>query len=562
MKEQSIRITLSLFLGLLLFSSCRKEAEETPAPPIISFNNGTGIYEVKEGRTITLKPIVDNAIDPVYCWKIDGKIVGNDAAYDFTSETIGYHFLMFSVKAKNGDDEEELRVEVMELLPPKVSLPVEDGVIRAVSGRDLRIEPVVQFGENASYRWLLDGLEVCTTPVYMFNKTELRDYNLTLCVTNDDGETCTHATIRVSEPPVLSIVFDAGTVTVSLGHACYLIPDIRYATSATTYQWTVDGTPQPDAAGATFSFTPAAVGHYAVTVVGNDGENTAAASVTVACIADGSNYYRPKQPESSTSATTVFEFLPAPGQFVNESYTANTTDEARAYAQEQLESGAYVSLGGFGGYIVVGFDHSVDNKTDGDGYDFAVKGNSFSGSSEPGIVWVMQDENGDGQPNDTWYELKGCETGKTTTIQQYAVTYYKPTESRQNVRWADNLGNTGTVDINTYHQQDSYYPLWVTADSYTLRGTRLESRNIQISVSPEYWENRNYDWGYADNFGQDLNLHLTGGYTSFRIENAINPDGSPATLQYIDFVKVQVGVNAKSGWLGELSTEVVGVSEI
>ena len=65
----------------------------------------------------------------------------------------------------------------------------------------------------------------------------------------------------------------------------------------------------------------------------------------------------------------------------------------------------WVSLGGFGGYIVVGFDHSIDNSGD---YDLGILGNSFSGSSEPGIVWVMQDENGNGLPDDTWYELAEC----------------------------------------------------------------------------------------------------------------------------------------------------------
>ena len=35
-------------------------------------------------------------------------------------------------------------------------------------------------------------------------------------------------------------------------------------------------------------------------------------------------------------------------------------------------------------------------------------------------------------------------------------------------------------------------------------------------------------------------------------------DGLPIHLKYIDFVKVQVGVNTKSGWLGEVSTEVLG----
>ena len=87
--------------------------------------------------------------------------------------------------------------------------------------------------------------------------------------------------------------------------------------------------------------------------------------------------------------------------------------EACAYAEERLRSEAYVSLGGFGGYVVVGFDHSIDNKVG--EYDFGITGNSFAGSSEPGIVWVMQDENGNGLPDDTWYELKGSETGKPET---------------------------------------------------------------------------------------------------------------------------------------------------
>jgi hypothetical protein len=550
-----------LVVALLLLASCGKEAVEPLPPPVISFDNGTGIYEVKEGRAITLKPVVENAVDPVYCWKTDDGIVGDDSAYIFTSSVHGYHFLTFSVKARNGDAEEELRVEVLELTPPKVSLPVEDGFIRAVAGRDMLIEPVVQFGENAAYRWLLDGQEACTDPVYMFHPVEQRDHDLTLYVANDDGETRADACIRVGEPPTLSIAFEADTVHISLGHACYLAPYVKYGTSATTYRWTVDGTPYLDAAGAIFSFTPEAVGTYTVAVTGYDGEDTASASIIVACAAAGGDYYRPKQPESSADAAVVFEFLPAPGQFVNENYTANTMAEAVAYAEGRLRDGAYVSLGGFGGYIVVGFDHSVDNKTDGDGYDFAVRGNPFSGSSEPGIVWVMQDENGNGLPDDTWYELAGSETGKTTTVQQYAVTYHKPATERQNVRWTDNLGNSGTIDVNVYHGQASYYPLWVTADSYTLRGTALELRNTQ-NQETGYWYNQDYDWGYADNYGKDLNLHLTGGYTSFKIENAINPDGSPAVLRYIDFVKVQVGVNGKSGWLGEISTEVLGVTEL
>ncbi|MBQ5715145.1 MAG: cell surface protein, partial [Alistipes sp.] len=42
----------------------------------------------------------------------------------------------------------------------------------------------------------------------------------------------------------------------------------------------------------------------------------------------------------------------------------------------------------------------------------------------------------------------------------------------------------------------------------------------------------------------------------FRISDAIDSKGKAVELKYIDFIKVQTGVNAQSGWLGELSTEV------
>ncbi len=44
--------------------------------------------------------------------------------------------------------------------------------------------------------------------------------------------------------------------------------------------------------------------------------------------------------------------------------------------------------------------------------------------------------------------------------------------------------------------------------------------------------------------------------TVSKISNAIHADGTEANLQYIDFIKIQCGVLAKSGWLGEVSTEV------
>ena len=148
------------------------------------------------------------------------------------------------------------------------------------------------------------------------------------------------------------------------------------------------------------------------------------------------DHYRAKTSTSVAEQTKVFEYTPAPGQFINETKTGGfdgsqtTPESAIAYATERMKEKNFVSLGGFGGYIVVGFDHSIDNTGS---YDFGIEGNSFSGSSEPGIVWVMQDKNGNGMPDETWYELAGSETGKSETIQNYAVTYYRPSAPKMAV---------------------------------------------------------------------------------------------------------------------------------
>ena len=280
------------------------------------------------------------------------------------------------------------------------------------------------------------------------------------------------------------------------------------------------------------------------------------------------DHYRAKTSTSVAEQTKVFEYTPAPGQFINETKTGGfdgsqtTPESAVEYATARMKEKNFVSLGSFGGYIVVGFDHSIDNTGS---YDFGIEGNSFSGSSEPGIVWVMQDKNGNGMPDETWYELAGSETGKPETIQNYAVTYYRPSEPKKSVKWTDNQGNSGEIDyLKQFHRQDYYYPLWIKEDSYTLTGTCLKAKNYDASGNGSYWVNVEYDWGYVDNFSptdrltNDNNVNAGVNANYFKISNAIDDKGNRVDLKYIDFIKVQVGVNAKSGWLGEISTEVFG----
>ena len=157
--------------------------------------------------------------------------------------------------------------------------------------------------------------------------------------------------------------------------------------------------------------------------------------------------------------------------------------------------------------------------------------------------------------------------GRLHRRQDYAVTYYRPTYSGADVQWKDNQGVKGKIDyLKQYHDQPSYYPAWIGTDSYTLYGPCLKSRTYDQSGNGSYWVNGEYDWGSADNFGNDRlseddNAAAGAMKVYFKISNAVDKNGQPANLKYIDFIRVQTGVNAKAGWLGENSTEVFGFTD-
>lgn len=258
--------------------------------------------------------------------------------------------------------------------------------------------------------------------------------------------------------------------------------------------------------------------------------------------------------------TQVFEYLPAPGQYINTLpiATASDTDETmRKAAEDKLKKGAMICLGGFGGSVTFGFDHTIINK---EGNDFVVLGNAFDNWSEPGIIAVSYDANGNGLPDDEWFEIAGSQHNKPSTIKNYEITYYKPklepTDPNEPnyIRWTDNQGQTGYYAKNNFHTQ-TYYPLW-KGDSYTLKGTFLEANVYDQSGSGTYWVNPPYDWGYADNW---LNTEAK---AQINIDWAVDKNGKPANLKGIDFVKVYTGNRAEGGWLGEISTEVSGFNDL
>lgn len=269
----------------------------------------------------------------------------------------------------------------------------------------------------------------------------------------------------------------------------------------------------------------------------------------------------------------VLEYRPAPGQ------TINTMPWGVPSSAESLIGGinGTLSLGSFGGYVIFRFEHPVENHPDNPfGIDFTIFGNPSSEWSEPGIVSVMKDGNGNGLADDTWYILAGSDSHFSSTIHQYEVTYVNPHESTaSDVPWFDNLGKEGVVLAGSYYTQP-YYPLQdsfpgIDSNSYSLSGLlikpALDTSNIafiksfkrafgfadnQLRGSPPYTLPDNPYTQERENSGGD----------AFDISWAIDTAGNYVDLDVIHFVRVHTGVLANAGWLGEISTDITGAVDV
>jgi hypothetical protein len=281
----------------------------------------------------------------------------------------------------------------------------------------------------------------------------------------------------------------------------------------------------------------------------------------------------------------VYDYMPAPGQFINElpEYTpGDTREDMTRKAEEAIarNTQGMISLGGYGGYVVFGFDHEVENKPG--KYDIKILANAFyadanpngdaskeGGSCEPGIVMVSRDANGNGRPDDPWYELTGSEYYKPQTVKRYQITYYKPDESKDRVphptypylndleyiSWTTNGHGSGYLSRNVFHDQ-SYYPQWIDGETISFSGTKLADNYMDESGTGTYYVQYAYHWGYVDN---QPNLDDR---SNFNIDWAVDASGNPVSLSGIHFVKVYTGVNQYCGWLGETSTEILGAEDL
>ncbi|MFA6401303.1 MAG: T9SS type A sorting domain-containing protein [Salinivirgaceae bacterium] len=281
----------------------------------------------------------------------------------------------------------------------------------------------------------------------------------------------------------------------------------------------------------------------------------------------------PSLAQQNKFVANVLEYKPAPGQFINTPY-------GNPSSAQSLIGGVSgtLSLGGFGGYVVVGFDYRIENHPENPyGVDFTILGNASPNSSEPAAVYVMKDVNQNHLPDDTWYLLAGSDYYFSTSHTDYQVTYTNPNSlSAADVPWTDIFGNAGLIEANSFHTQ-LYYPLHdsfpeIPSQQYALTGLLVQPR-IDKS-DPAFVAVQVCPFGFADNSPRNLNyvgwepnnpytaiIEGSGG-DGFDISWAVDSGGKSVDLDGIDFIKIQTAVNASAGWLGELSPEILGVVDV
>lgn len=257
----------------------------------------------------------------------------------------------------------------------------------------------------------------------------------------------------------------------------------------------------------------------------------------------------------------VLEYVPAPGQFVNELPEYMPGDDVKAMCGRVYDyivnEDAVVTLGAYGGYVTYGFEKTIVNVPG--KRDFYVEGNALQsnstttkgGSSEPGIIMVSYDLNGNGLPDDVWFEIAGSEYN--ATLSNYEITYFKPTSVNEDIKWTDNMGGSGYVYRSSYHKQ-AYWPEWIKEDRMVFKGSLLP--NNSTKEGDQYVLVR-YDFGYADNYpNTETDRKTRSEGAKVDIDWAVDESGNTVKMPGVDFVRVYTGVNATNGILGENSTEI------
>lgn len=312
-------------------------------------------------------------------------------------------------------------------------------------------------------------------------------------------------------------------------------------------------------------FVPIYAGAYELTLNVTSGDKKGSKKTIVNVTNETQNY--------NPYITSIFDFEPAPGMFANDVYKDGFKKEDVVRTAlgriNETNVGYQLDLGGFGGSIIVGFDHTVVNVSGQN--DFKIYGGDLTDKANPpapGIIYVAYDKNGNGKPDeDEWYEIIGSQHTKANTIKNFKITYHKKAvgvpvvvsgpndmfSDREHIFCENNSPETYYMPKSKSKKE--YYPLWATQTSVTYEGTKL---NVDfVTARPgqtTLWNFTPPEWGYANAVNPDID-----------IDWAVDKNGNKANLPGINFIKVVNCVSEPMGLCHQqssMATKFAGAADL
>lgn len=296
---------------------------------------------------------------------------------------------------------------------------------------------------------------------------------------------------------------------------------------------------------------------------------------------------------ASDFATSVLNFTPAPGQFIND---PNFSDPTRALGAPvggglfAADNSKIVSLGGFGGSITLAFDSPVtDDPLNPWGLDAIVYANAFYAGTnpnrrfaEPATIEIARDTNNNHLADDPWFIIRA------------PVFPSIPASAQQSQLWDNNPSTPAPPSNLTWYPAAPAFPSWPA--NYTTTALRLpaifevivlqnpnglsatlEAHDALADFSPTLLLGDTNADDAVDNPVIDPAAFYTapdnpfvvgispgsGGGDAFNIAWAVDAaTGAPASLASFDFIRITTAVNRVDPLLGEMSAEITAVADV
>ncbi len=300
-----------------------------------------------------------------------------------------------------------------------------------------------------------------------------------------------------------------------------------------------------------------------------------------------------KTARASDFATSVINFTPAPGQFIND---PNFSDPSRALGAPiggglfAADNSKLVSLGGFGGSITLAFNAPVlDDPLNPWGLDAIVYSNAFYAGSNPNrrfaesaVIEISRDSNNNTLADDPWFLIRA------------PVFSSIPATAQQSQLWDNNPSTPAPPAALFWYPAAPAFPNWPA--NYTTTALRLpalfevivlqnpnglfatlEAHYALADFSPTLLLGDTNADDAVDNPAIDPATFYTapdnpfvvgitpgsGGGDAFDIAWAVDPaTGTPANLSSFDFIRITTAVHRVDPLLGEMSAEITAVADV